>query len=508
MTLSWKWGLEGSPSVSPPRCQKKYAITLSAISVTVTTGKRMVGMLSLSGNTLRGVLPRGGERAPARLRLRDVLVGVVARPHERPGGDVVEAERVGGVLEGLELVGVPEAHDGQVALGRPQVLADGEDLHALLAEGAERLDHLVVGLAEAHHQAGLRHDLVAAHLLRVAQHAQGALPARAAARDRVEPRDRLDVVVEDVGALGDHLRERHLLAAEVGGQHLDLAVRGLEADGADDADEGGRAVVGQVVAVDARDDRVAQAHLGDRARHAQRLERVVPGRLARLDVAEAAAPGAGVAEDHEGGGAALPALPDVGARRLLADRVQPLRADEVGQLAVLGPAGRRHLEPRRLAAAERLDLLAEHLADVHPARIGARAGDVEAGAPAPERTGPPRPSRSRSGVTRRCRRPNASQNAWAIRRRKQGRCSPWPVSFVTEVMRTPSSPHGTTHSNGWRSLSTLIAKPCVVTPRETWTPIEPILRSSTQTPVRPSRGPAAMPSSASAATIASSIVRR
>ena len=100
------------------------------------------------------------------------------------------------------------------------------------------------------------------------------------------------------------------------------------------------------------------------------------------------------------------------------------------------------------------------------------------------------------------------QNASAIRRRKQARWSPFPVSLVIDVMRTPSRPHGTTHSNGWRSLSTLMAKPCVVTPRETWTPIEPILRSSTHTPVRPSRGPASMPSSASAATIASSIVRR
>ena len=80
--------------------------------------------------------------------------------------------------------------------------------------------------------------------------------------------------------------------------------------------------------------------------------------------------------------------------------------------------------------------------------------------------------------------------------------------LVTDVIRTPSRPHGTTHSNGCRSLSTLTAKPWVVTPRETWMPIEAILRSSTQTPVSPSRGPAAMPSSASAATIARSIVRR
>src|SRR3712207_8108227 len=47
---------------------------------------------------------------------------------------------------------------------------------------------------------------------------------------------RSDVVVEDVGALGDHLRQRHHLAAEVRGEHLDLAAGGLAADLADHAD--------------------------------------------------------------------------------------------------------------------------------------------------------------------------------------------------------------------------------------------------------------------------------
>ena len=61
---------------------------------------------------------------------------------------------------------------------------------------------------------------------------------------------------------------------------------------------------------------------------------------------------------------------------------------------------------------------------------------------------------------------------------------------ATDVICTPSSPHGTTQPNGARSLSTLIAKPCVVTPRETCTPIEAILRSPAQTPVKsgPSSG--------------------
>ena len=82
-----------------------------------------------------------------------------------------------------------------------------------------------------------------------------------------------------------------------------------------------------------------------------------------------------------------------------------------------------------------------------------------------------------------------------------------PVSFDTEVTRTWSIPQGTIHSNGWRSLSTLTASPCVDTPPDTRTPIDAIFESPAQTPVKGvSRGSASTPSSASAATIARSIV--
>ena len=186
---------------------------------------------------------------------------------------------------------------------------------------------------------------VAAHLLGVAQHAAGAQEPRSAAGERVEPRHRLDVVVEDVGPLGDHARQRHLLAAEVGRQHLDLGVGREAADRADHADERRRAEVGQVVAVDAGDHRVAQPHPLDRLGDAQRLERIVEGRLAGLDVAEAAAAGAGVAEDHERRRAALPAVADVRAGGLLADGVQPLGVHLLAQLAVARAARARDLEP-------------------------------------------------------------------------------------------------------------------------------------------------------------------
>ncbi len=82
-----------------------------------------------------------------------------------------------------------------------------------------------------------------------------------------------------------------------------------------------------------------------------------------------------------------------------------------------------------------------------------------------------------------------------------------PSSRLSEVIETPSIPHGTTHSNGCRSLLTLTASPCVVTPRLTWSPIEPILRVPTQTPVRPSIVLARTPASPSASIIVRSSPR-
>ncbi len=51
-------------------------------------------------------------------------------------------------------------------------------------------------------------------------------------------------------------------------------------------------------------------------------------------------------------------------------------------------------------------------------------------------------------------------------------------SRASEVICTSGRPQATTQENGSRSFSTLTAKPCVVTPRETCTPIEAILRSA------------------------------
>ena len=58
-----------------------------------------------------------------------------------------------------------------------------------------------------------------------------------------------------------------------------------------------------------------------------------------------------------------------------------------------------------------------------------------------------------------------------------------PVSRAIDVIRTSGRPQAVTWWKGATSLSTLTAKPWAVTPLERWTPIEAILRSSTQTPV-------------------------
>src|SRR5829696_1830636 len=304
--------------------------------------------------------------------LLERLLGVVARAHERAGGDRLEAHRVRLALQVGELVRVPVAHDRQVVLRGTQVLADGEYLDAVLAQDAEGLEQLFLRLAQAGHQAGLGDDLVAAHLLGVLEHPAGAQERRPAPCQRVQARDGLHVVVEDVGALGDHAGERHLLTAEVRRQHLDLAARRQLADRADHTDERGRAQVREVVAVDAGDDRVAQLHLLDLLRDAKRLERVVVRRLAGLDVAEAAAPRARVTQDHESRGARLPALADVRAGRLLADRVQRGAVDLRLQLQVLGRSRRLDLEPRRLALAVGPHVVAHDLQDLGASGVGSR----------------------------------------------------------------------------------------------------------------------------------------
>src|SRR5438105_14568090 len=106
--------------------------TLIRIRATVITGKRSVGMLSLMGSKPRvgnqdyrpESLARGRTSASGLVGsgLREGLLGVVARPHERPRRHRLEPHGVRPALELGELVRMPVAHHGEVVAGGPQVL--------------------------------------------------------------------------------------------------------------------------------------------------------------------------------------------------------------------------------------------------------------------------------------------------------------------------------------------------------------------------------------------------
>ena len=170
----------------------------------------------------------------------------------------------------------------------------------------------------------------------------------------MQPAHGLDVVVEDLGPRGEHRLERLFLdAEEVGRQHLDLAVRQLRLERADRRRVVAGAAVGDVVAVDRRHDDVLELHLRRGLREAQRLERI--GRrlgLAGVDVAVAARARARLAEDLERRRAASPALGDVRAARLLADRVEREPVHELLDVEVRAVLRRgAHLHPLGAARA-------------------------------------------------------------------------------------------------------------------------------------------------------------
>ena len=171
----------------------------------------------------------------------------------------------------------------------------------------------------------------------------------------MQPAHGLDVVVEDVGPFSEHREQRLLLdAEEVGRQHLDRDARQLPLQCPDRRRVVAGPAVGHVVAVDGRDDHVLEVHLGRGLGEPERLERV--GRrlgLPRVDVAVPARPGTRVAEDLEGRRSATPALGDVRAARLLADRVQAGAVDQLADVEVARVRARRaHFHP--LGAARRV----------------------------------------------------------------------------------------------------------------------------------------------------------
>ena len=145
------------------------------------------------------------------------------------------------------------------------------------------------------------------------------------------------------GRAREHGSERLLLhAEEVRRQHLDGRLGQLGLEGADRRREVARTSIGEVVAVDGRDDDVLQSHRRRGLGEAERLQRV--GRrlgLAGGDVAVAARSRAGVAEDLEGRRATAPALTDVRAASLLADRHEARAVQQLADVVVPAVGARR-----------------------------------------------------------------------------------------------------------------------------------------------------------------------
>src|ERR687885_3010120 len=96
------------------------------------------------------------DRAAAALGGVPLLVRPVARADEWPGEHRPEAQRLALLAEPAELVRVHPAVDRRVLRRGLEVLADRDDVDAVRAEVAHRLDHLVVRLAEADDDAALR----------------------------------------------------------------------------------------------------------------------------------------------------------------------------------------------------------------------------------------------------------------------------------------------------------------------------------------------------------------
>src|SRR5690606_26943019 len=248
----------------------------------------------------RGTAPSGLPRLD---RLLVQAAGAVAGAHQRARHDAREADllRLGGQLH--ELLGLHPPLDRVVAGAGPQVLGDRDEL----AAGGRQVP-----------------------------------PGPEGGPDPLEdPRDGLHVVRQHLRPGREHLGQQLGHRVEVGDEQLDAAAGVGGVDLPDGLGVQPGAAVVEVVARDAGDRGVLQAHLRDGLGDAAGLVPVEFGGPAGVDLAEVAAARALVAADEERGLPVLPAFVDVGAAGLLAHGVQALGLHQAVELAVL----RAHLHP-------------------------------------------------------------------------------------------------------------------------------------------------------------------
>ena len=134
---------------------------------------------------------------------------------------MLEAEAPPPFGEVVELPRLPPSRHRQVVGGRTQVLADRGDRHADGRHVGQRLFDLVGTLPESDHQTGLRGE-AGAHAAR--QDGERAQVPGARSNGALQSRDRLDVVVQDVGPRVDDQLQRRGVTLEVAGEDLDVGL--------------------------------------------------------------------------------------------------------------------------------------------------------------------------------------------------------------------------------------------------------------------------------------------
>ena len=296
---------------------------------------------------------------------------------------------------------------------------------------------------EPDHQRALRVDRrsrLGAHGLGALEDAEGSVPARPLADRLLEPSDGLEVVVEDVRP-GVHDVRSGASAPLKSGMRTSTPMPGVRSRNprivsaktcAPPSGRSSRAT--QVTTTCSRP--MATTRLGD----PPRLVVVEPGRPAGLHVAEAAGPGAGVAEDHDRGGALVPALPDVRAVGLLADGVEVQAAEQALEVVVVLARGHPGLDPvgvpaqRRAPSARRPTAAAAH-GDrdrlVGAVAVAARAGRLEHGELAA-------PSGASLRAASRAGRPERVAQPVLERRGREAELAPRPCSAVAQYV-TPTA---------------------------------------------------------------------
>jgi len=145
----------------------------------------------------------------------------------------------------------------------------------------------------------------------------------------IEAGDGFQVVIQYFRGLVEDFLQGGPVAAEIWNEDFNADAGGLEADLSDGLGPDASTAIFEFVAIYAGDDDVLQAHGFHGFTDSSGFIEIERRRAAGGDVAEAAASGADVAEDHEGGRSGMPAFAHVGAFGGLADGVEFLFVDQV-----------------------------------------------------------------------------------------------------------------------------------------------------------------------------------